>query len=424
MNVLVIGGGGREHALVWKLSQSKRVTKLFCAPGNAGIARQAECVPLAATDIEQLAKFAAKQKIDFTVVGPEGPLCDGIVDVFEAKGLRIFGPNKRAAQLEGSKVFCKQVLQKAGVPTGRAEVFDSAPKARAYVHKCGAPIVVKADGLAAGKGVVVAESVAEAEQAIGDMMERKIFGEAGQRILLEECLRGEEASLMALVDGKTFRVLASAQDHKRVYDADAGPNTGGMGAYSPTPSVTKKHAAAIQRIFEGTIAALQAQGIAYRGVLYAGLMLTAEGPKVIEFNARFGDPETQVVVPRLEGDLLETLEATAAGRLDEVTLRWKRDAAVCVVLAAGGYPGSYQRGQPISGLPEAEALEGVSVFHAGTRATNGKIVTDGGRVLGVTALGANIAAAVERVYAAVGRIRFDGAHYRRDIAARALGRRK
>ncbi len=425
MKVLIIGGGGREHALVWKLAQSKRVTKLYCAPGNAGIAQQAECVPIAATDIGQLVALAVKEQIDFTVVGPEAPLCAGIVDALQAKGLRVFGPTKRAAQLEGSKVFCKQILLQAGVPTGRAEIFEEAGKARAYLRKTGAPVVVKADGLAAGKGVIVAESVAEAEQAIGDMLERRIFGDAGKRILLEECLSGAEASVMALVDGKTFRVLASAQDHKRIYDNDAGPNTGGMGAYSPTPAVLKKHQPVIDQVFERTLAGLRAQGIEFRGVMYAGLMLTQDGPKVLEFNARFGDPETQAVLPRLDSDLLDALEATAAGRLAEVELRWKKDAAVCVVLAAGGYPGSYQKGKPITGLKEAEALANVSVFHAGTRrGGKGAIVTDGGRVLGVTALGADIAGAVTRVYEAVERIHFDGAQYRRDIAARALARRK
>lgn len=424
MKVLVIGGGGREHALVWKLSQSRRVSRLFCAPGNAGIAQLATCVPIAATDVEPLVKFARQERIDFTVVGPEAPLCAGVVDQFQAHGLQVFGPNKRAAQLEGSKVFCKQLLLNAGVPTGAAEVFTKAGPARAYLRKTGAPVVIKADGLAAGKGVVVAESVAEAEQAIGDMLERRIFGEAGKRILIEECLRGEEASVMALVDGKTFKILASAQDHKRVYDHDTGPNTGGMGAYSPTPAVTRDDQPVIRQIFKRTLAGLRAAGIEFRGVMYAGLMLTDAGPKVLEYNARFGDPETQVVLPRLESDLLTALEATAAGRLDQVRLRWSRDVAVCVVLAAGGYPGRYQKGRPISGLTAAAAQRGVCVFHAGTRAVNGRVVTDGGRVLGVTARGRNVAAAVARAYAAVDQIDFDGAHWRRDIAARALGRRR
>ncbi len=421
MRILVIGGGGREHALVWKLAQSKRVTKLFCAPGNPGIAELAECVPIAVTDIDRLAAFASENKIDLTIVGPEVPLCAGIADVFRAGGLRIFGPTRRAAQLEGSKVFCKRLLLKSGVPTARAEIFENAPAARAYVHKCGAPIVVKADGLAAGKGVSVAASVAEAEQAIVDIMERRVFGDAGAQVVIEECLRGEEASVMALVDGKSFRVLAPAQDHKRVFDGDRGPNTGGMGAYSPTPAVTESLSGDIDEIFSRTLHGLQAEGIEYRGVLYAGLMLTKDGLKVLEFNCRFGDPETQAVVPRMDFDLAHAAQATADGQLDKVELKWKPEPAVCVVMASGGYPGQFERGRPIEGLKEAAELANVTVFHAGTkRGATGQIVTDGGRVLGVTALGANVEQAARRAYEAVERIHFDGAHFRRDIAARAL----
>lgn len=400
MKVLVIGGGGREHALVWKLAQSKRVTKLFCAPGNAGIAELAECVAPA-----DLAQFASEKQIDLTVVGPEAPLCAGIVDAFQAKGLKIFGPTKHAAQLEGSKAFCKRFLLEHGIPTAEAGIFDNPVAARDYVRKRGAPIVVKADGLAAGKGVIVAQTVAEAEQAISDVWR------FGNRVVIEECLTGEETSVMALVDGKTFKLLPAAQDHKRIGDGDTGPNTGGMGAYSPTTLQVDA-----SEIFERTVAGMKD----YRGVLYAGLMVTEDGPKVLEFNCRFGDPETQVIVPRMDFDLVDALEATVTGELENVQLRWKREAAVCVVMAAGGYPSEYERGRVIEGLKEAAGLDNVCVFHAGTkRNAAGQIVTDGGRVLGVTALGEDIEDAALLAYGGVARIRFDGAQYRRDIAARA-----
>jgi phosphoribosylamine--glycine ligase len=405
MKIFVIGGGGREHALVWKISQSRRVTQIFCAPGNAGIADLAECGAPA-----DLVEFAIEKQIDFTVVGPEAPLCGGIVDAFQAKGLKIFGPSRQAAQLEGSKAFCKRFLLQHGIPTAAAGMFDDPVAARDYVRKRGAPIVVKADGLAAGKGVVVAETVAEAERAILDVWR------FGNRVVIEECLRGEEVSVMALVDGTRFRLLPAAQDYKRVGDGDTGPNTGGMGAYSPV-----KFAVDAAGIFQRTLAGLKAEGIEYRGLLYAGLMLTAAGPKVLEFNCRFGDPETQVVVPRLDSDLLDALLAASDGRLDGVELKWKAEAAVCVVMASRGYPGNYERGKAIAGLKEASSLANVCVFHAGTkRSASGEIVTDGGRVLGVTALGAGVAEARRRAYEAIGRIRFDGAQYRRDIADRAL----
>jgi phosphoribosylamine--glycine ligase len=420
MKILVIGSGGREHALAWKLAQSPRVTKLFCAPGNAGIADLAECVPIPATDINALAAFAAEHKIDLTIVGPEAPLCAGIVDVFQARGLRIFGPNRRAAQLEGSKVFCKQFLLKYNVPTAPAAIFYDADAARAHLRKVGAPIVVKADGLAAGKGVIVASSVEEAERAVAEIMEEKVFGAAGAHIVIEECLRGEELSVMALVDGQSFRTLAPAQDHKRALDGDCGPNTGGMGAYSPTPILDGKLDAHVADIFQRTLAGLQAEGIEYRGVLYAGLMITERGPQVLEFNCRFGDPETQVVLPRLESDLMDAVEATIDGSLGRLPLAWKPEAAVCVVMAAGGYPGPYERGQPIAGLKQAAKSDSVCVFHAGTRRNDdGRTVTDGGRVLGVTGLGSTIEGAARRAYEAVEQIHFDGAHFRRDIAARA-----
>jgi len=422
MKILVIGSGGREHALVWKLAQSKLATKIFCAPGNPGIAQLAECVPIAPTDIAKLADFVQLKCIGLTVVGPEAPLCAGIVDYFQARRLRIFGPSKTGAQLEGSKVFSKKFFLKHGVPTGRAEIFTDANAARACVRSWGAPVVVKADGLAAGKGVIVAKTVAEAEQAIADIMEKKVFGAAGDQLIVEECLVGEEASVMALTDGKCFRILAAAQDHKRIGDGDTGPNTGGMGAYSPTPVIDKIPTEQLRNIFERTLAGLQADGIDYRGVLYAGIMLTKDrGPMLLEYNCRFGDPETQVVLPRMDFDLAEACRAVADGALGEMTLNWKPEAAVCVVLASGGYPGDYAKGKLITGLDEAAKLPGVTVFHAGTKAgPNGGVVTDGGRVLGVTALGDGIAGAVSRAYEAVARIRFDGMQYRRDIAARAL----
>ncbi len=413
MKVFVIGGGGREHALLWKLALSPRASKLYCAPGNAGIANLAECVDIPATDIDRLAAFAGENQIDFTIVGPEAALCAGIVDAFQAKGLRIFGPTQRAAQLEGSKVFAKHFLLKHKIPTAAAEIFDDADAARAFVRKSGAPVVVKTDGLAAGKGVVVASTVEEAERAISDLQR------FGHRLVIEECLRGEEVSVMALVDGNTFKLLPAAQDHKRVGDGDTGPNTGGMGAYSPVLLDVDATG-----IFERTLAGLRAEGIEYQGVLYAGLMMTRDGPKVLEFNCRFGDPETQVIVPRMDFDLLDALEATAAGRLEAVALRWKRDAAVCVVLTARGYPGDFWQGQLIGGLQAVAELANVVVFHAGTRRNvAGQYATDGGRVLGVMAWDDDLAAAAQQAYRAARIIHFDGAHYRRDIAARALGHR-
>jgi phosphoribosylamine--glycine ligase len=420
MKILVIGSGGREHALAWKLAQSKLATKLYCAPGNPGIAQVAECVPIAANDIAKLADFVQLKCIGLTVVGPEAPLCAGIADYFKARRLRVFGPSQAGAQLEGSKVFSKRFFLKHGVPTGRAEIFTDANAARACVRNWGAPVVVKADGLAAGKGVIVAQSIEQAEQAIADIMEKKVFGSAGDQLIVEECLVGEEASIMALTDGKCYRILAAAQDHKRVGDNDTGPNTGGMGAYSPIGLEVDA-----KEIFDRTLAGLQADGIDYRGVLYAGIMLTKRGPMLLEYNCRFGDPETQAVLPRMDFDLAEACRATADGKLSEMTLNWKPQAAVCVVMASGGYPGEYAKGKLIEGLDDAAKLPDVTVFHAGTKAgANGGIVTDGGRVLGVTALGDGIAGAVKRAYEAVARIRFDGMQYRRDIAARALARSK
>ena len=416
MKLLVIGSGGREHALVWKLAQSARVTQLFCAPGNAGIAQQAECIPVAATDIDKLASFAAEKRIDLTIVGPEAPLCAGIVDVFQSKGLRVFGPSRRAAQLEGSKAFAKRLLLKYGVPTATAEIFDNADTARAFIRKHGVPVAVKADGLAAGKGVIVAQTIEEAERAIDDIMVRKVFGAAGEQVVVEECLVGEEVSVMALVDGRSFRVLAIAQDHKRALDGDLGPNTGGMGACSPTPVVVPELRGPINEVFRQILEGLRAEGIEYRGILYAGLMLTKQGPIVLECNCRFGDPEAQVVLPRMDFDLVEALLATVEGRLDTLELKWKPETAVCVVMASAGYPGPFGRGKLIEGLKETSLLANIMVFHAGTtRGGGGRILTDGGRVLGVTAVGGNLVEAGRRAYDAVGRIRFDGAQFRRDI---------
>jgi phosphoribosylamine--glycine ligase len=415
MRILVIGGGGREHVLVWKLAQSRHVTQLFCAPGNPGIEHHATSVPIDATEIEKLVSFAVEKKIDLTIVGPEAALCAGIADAFHEKNLRIFGPTRRAAQLEGSKAFAKHFLLKYSIPTAGAEIFDEARAARQFINKHGAPVVVKADGLAAGKGVVVALTTDEAQRAITDIMEKRVFGAAGAQVVIEECLVGEEVSVMAFVDGNVMKLLAAAQDHKRVGDGDTGPNTGGMGAYSPA------QIGDVHGIFSRTLAGLKAEGIDYRGVLYAGLMMTDAGPRVLEFNCRFGDPETQVIVPRMDFDLAEAALAVADGTLDKVEANWKPEAAVCVVMAAGGYPGAYDRGKVIEGLKEAAELANVAVFHAGTRRNaDGQVVTDGGRVLGVTALGDDVEAAARRAYEAVKLIRFDGAHYRRDIAAREL----
>ncbi len=421
MKVLVVGGGGREHALVWKVSQSPKVTKIFAAPGNAGMAQLAECVPVKAEDIPGLLAFAKRQAIDRTIVGPEGPLSQGIVDEFTKAGLRIFGPSGRAAEIEASKRFSKDLMKKYHIPTAEYGVFTDRSAAEAYVREQGAPIVVKADGLAAGKGVVVAETVEEALKALDMIMSQKAFGSAGERVVIEECLKGEEASFMAFTDGKSVVPMASSQDHKRVFDADKGPNTGGMGAYSPAPIVTKKLERKImEQIMIPTVQAMEKEGRLFKGVLYAGVMILDGEAKVLEFNARFGDPETQPIMSRLDTDLITIVEAIIDGALSKVDIAWKPDSAVCVVMASGGYPGSYDKGREIAGLDKAAGHDQVTVFHSGTALKNGKIVTDGGRVLGVTGLGASVAAAIDRTYEAVRDIRFEGAHYRRDIGARAL----
>lgn len=422
MKVLVIGSGGREHTLVWKLAQSPRVGKIYCAPGNPGIAELAQCVPLAVEDNAGLLAFAQREGIGLTVVGPEVPLANGIVDVFQAAGLKIFGPNQQAAQLESSKRFAKDIMKKYGIPTAAYEVFSDAAAARAYVLAQGAPLVVKADGLAAGKGVVVAMTEAEALAAIDSMLCDHAFGQAGAQVVIEEFLSGEEASLLAFADGKTVVPMVAAQDHKRVYDQDQGPNTGGMGAYAPAPVLTPALQAEVEEtVLRPMIAAMQAEGHPYAGCLYAGLIITAKGPKVIEFNARFGDPETQVVLPLLQSDLLTVLEACIDGTLADCPVEWAEAAAVCIVMAAGGYPSAYEKGQVISGL-EAAKEAGAFVFHAGTACQGDDYVTQGGRVLGVTAVDANIRAAVDKAYRGVAQISFDQMHYRKDIAARALAR--
>lgn len=421
MKILVVGGGGREHALAWKLAEDSTHPDVFCAPGNAGTAALGTNLDIVASDVDKLLAWAKANKPALTVVGPEAPLCDGIVDRFAAAGLKVFGPCKAAARLEGSKVFAKEIMIAAGVPTAKFARFSSAAEAKAYIRKEGAPIVVKADGLAAGKGVTVAATVEQAEAAVDEALVQKAFGDAGATVVVEECLQGEEASILALIDGRNIVMLASAQDHKRVFDGDEGPNTGGMGAYSPAPVVKENLWPVIrEQVFERTLRELNQRGIDYRGVLYAGLMMTKAGPKVLEFNCRFGDPETQAILPRWDGDLFPALEACADGRLDENMVRWKSEPCVCIVMAAGGYPGNYKKGDVIEGLAEAAALKNAVVFHAGTKRTGGNVVTAGGRVLGVTARGCDLRAAVNQAYAAAAKIRFAGAHYRKDIAARAL----
>ncbi len=421
MKVFVVGGGGREHALVWKLSQSPKVTKIYAAPGNAGIAGLAECAPIKAEDVPGLLAFAKAKAIDLTIVGPEGPLSMGIVDEFTKAGLRIFGPSGKAAEIEASKRFSKDLMKKYHIPTAEYGVFTDKTAAAAYVREKGAPIVVKADGLAAGKGVVVAETVEEALKALDVIMTEKAYGTAGERVVIEECLRGEEASFMAFSDGRTVVPMASSQDHKRVFDADKGPNTGGMGAYSPAPVVTKQlERKVMDTIMIPTVRAMEKEGRLFKGVLYAGLMIRNNEARVLEFNARFGDPETQPVMARLDTDLIEIIEAILDGRLSTLEIKWKPESAVCIVMASGGYPGNYEKGKKITGLDKAAGLKGVMVFHSGTALKNGNIVTDGGRVLGVTGLGPSVAAAIDSAYKGAREISFDGAHYRRDIGARAL----
>ncbi|NCC51369.1 MAG: phosphoribosylamine--glycine ligase [Spartobacteria bacterium] len=421
MKILIVGGGGREHALAWKLGNDSRKPEIFCAPGNAGTAALGTNVPIAADDIEGIVQWARENKPSLTVVGPEAPLCAGLVDRLSEEGFKAFGPSRDAARLEGSKIFAKEVMQAAGVPTAKAGTFSTCETAFAYIDELGAPVVVKADGLAAGKGVTVCATIEEARQAVQEAIEDKLFGDAGNQVLIEECLAGEEASILALIDGTQVVMLASSQDHKRAYDGDKGPNTGGMGAYSPAPVVTPDLWPVIKKqVFDRTLAELKKRGITYKGVLYAGVMMTADGPKVLEFNCRFGDPETQVVLPRWKGDAIPVFEACVDGTLNEDMIQWHEDACVCVVVASGGYPGTYAKGKVIRGLEQAAALDDVVVFHAGTKEQDGQIVTAGGRVLGVTALGTTLRQAVDQAYNALHMIDFDHAAYRTDIAWRAL----
>ena len=421
MRILVIGSGGREHALVWKIGQSPKAGKVYCAPGSAGIGELAELVAIGPEQIEKLAEFAEKEKIDLTVVGPELPLTLGITDLFESRGLRIFGPNKDAAQLEGSKAFAKKILQENGIPTASFGTFTDAGLAKQYIAQYPAPYVIKADGLAAGKGVLICATPREAEAAIDEILVRKAFGPAGNRLVIEEFLAGEEASFMVLTDGEHMLPLASSQDHKRVFDNDEGPNTGGMGAYSPAPVVTPKiYQRILDEILSPLLVGLKRKGIRYRGVLYIGLMITKDGPMVLEFNVRFGDPECQPIMMRLKSDLVPLLEATIDDKLHLIQPQWHDDMAVCVVLCASGYPGSYGKGAEIYGLDRLKNWEKGFVFHAGTAKDNGRWVTSGGRVLGVTARGDTIENAVKEAYDAVGKISWNGMHYRKDIARRAL----
>ena len=425
MRILLIGGGGREHALAWKLVQSPNVEKLYAAPGNPGMAllQKCECINLNVDDLEGVADYAEEKSIDLTVVGPEAPLVAGLADVFKRRGLPVFGPSKAAAQLEGSKAFSKELMAKYNIPTAFFKICEDIEAAKAYVEEKGAPIVVKADGLAAGKGVVVAMTKQEALDAIDDMMGDHKFGAAGARVVLEEYMEGEEASLLAFTDGKTVVPMIAAQDHKRVFDGDEGPNTGGMGTYAPAPVMTDiLRLKATELVLKPIVAAMAKEGTPYQGCLYAGLMIKGDSVKVVEFNCRFGDPETQVVLPLLDGDLAEIMLACATGTLDKVEVAWHDKAAVCVVMASGGYPESYEKGKEITGLAAAEEDKDVVVFHAGTKEADGKIVTSGGRVLGVTAVDASIKAARDRAYAAVEKIAFEKNFYRKDIAWRALKR--
>jgi phosphoribosylamine--glycine ligase len=441
MKILIIGSGGREHALAWKIGRSKLVDKIFCAPGNGGISDVAECLAIKPEDTAGLLAFARKERIDLTVVGPEAPLASGIVDEFKNYTLNIFGPDKQCARLEASKVFAKELMARYQVPTADFKIFDNAAEAKKYIEKKGAPCVVKADGLAAGKGVVVAKTVGEAEQAVDAMLVEKIFGDAGNRIIVEDCLEGQEASILVLTDSKAVLPLASSQDHKRIFDNDSGPNTGGMGAYSPAPIVTKElFDKILDIVVNRTLNGLAKEGLAYKGVLYAGIMLTKQGPKVLEFNVRFGDPETQAILPRIQSDVAELMCAAAAGRLGTIVkaggLRWDPRACVSVVCASKGYPGEYEKGKEIFGLDEAASMNDVVVFHAGTiksqarpstslrASTNtgahARYLTNGGRVLGVTGLGGTIKEAIATTYKAVEKIHFEGMQYRRDIGRKAL----
>lgn len=413
MKILVIGGGGREHTIIWKLRQNPSVTEIHCAPGNGGISDMAVCVPIKATDIPGIVNYAKKEGFNLVVVAPDDPLYLGLVDALQKEGIRTFGPTADGARLEGSKVYAKQLMKKYGIPTAQYAVFCDYDAACAYVDTCPLPTVVKADGLALGKGVIICSTAEEAKAALDDIMVKRVFGEAGCRVVIEEFMTGPEVSVLAFCDGRTILPMASAQDHKRVFDSDQGPNTGGMGTFSPSPKYTDAARAEVEEtIIRRTVEALQSEGMVFKGVLYFGLMLTQDGPKLLEYNARFGDPEAQVVLPRLKNDLMDVMDAVIDGRLHEVTLEWDERSAVCVVMASGGYPGPYPKGKPIAGL---DRTDGVTVFHAGTVKENNEYLTSGGRVLGITALGKDIAEARAKAYGEVKKISFDGAQYRSDI---------
>jgi len=423
MKVLIIGGGGREHALAWKIAQSPKVKKIYCAPGNAGIADLATCLPINSGDINKLVEFAKKEKIDLTIVGPEDPLCNGIVDIFEKEGLKVFGANQKAVEIESSKSFAKDLMNKYGINTAAGKTFTSYKKAEDYIRKTGAPVVVKADGLAAGKGVIVCETVSKAIDALKLIIKKRAFGDAGNKVVIEECLTGEETSFLAFTDGKNLLPLPSSQDHKAIFDNDKGPNTGGMGAYSSAPIIDRyMHKKIMGEIMMPTIRAMASEGRPYKGVLYAGLMIDKDRIKVLEFNARFGDPEAQPLLMRIKNDIVPIMEATIEGTLDKCKLEIDDRAAVCVVMASKGYPGSYKKGIAISGLKDVKRMKDIVVFHAGTDTKDKKIVTNGGRVLGVTALGNSVKKAISRAYMAASRITWGGVYYRKDIGQKALKR--
>jgi len=421
VKVLIIGSGGREHAIAWKIKESPRLKKLYCAPGNGGTARVAENVPIKADDLNGLADFCEKEKIDLTIVGPEAPLASGIVDLFKKRNLKIFGPCKAAARLEGSKVYMKELCRDEGIPTADFEIFDDAGKAKDFIRSRPAPVVVKADGLAAGKGVIVAKTEAQALAAVDDIMVKRIFGSAGDKVIVEECLEGVEASIIVVSDGENIVPLASSRDHKRIFDGDKGSNTGGMGAYSPAPAVTDEiFDITISKIIMPAINAMRKRGAPTRGVLYAGIMISNGEPKLLEFNVRFGDPETQAILPRLNSDLLELLDLAAGNSLENYNLDWSEKSCISVVMASGGYPGKYEKGKEISGIEKALELEDVLVFHSGTEYADNRIVTSGGRVLNVAALGDGLKEAINRAYRACKLIKFEGMQYRRDIGGKAL----
>ena len=425
MKVLVIGSGGREHALVWKISQSKRVKKIYSAPGNPGISRYAECIDIRPDDILSTVDFVRKNRIDLTVVGPELPLTLGAVDLFEKEGLSIFGPTRSAAEIEGSKVFSKRMMRAAGVPTADAVVFDSREEAISYIKGKAFPVVIKADGLAQGKGVVIANDMNEACAAIDSMLVKGLFGDAGRRIIVEDYLEGDEATFLVFTDGETIVPMVSSEDHKRVYDGDRGPNTGGMGAIAPSPLVDKEgEAIIIERIIRPVIRAMEMEGRGYRGILYTGLMICKDGPRVLEFNARFGDPEAEAVLPLLDTDIVDIIESIVSRRLNQVAVRWKNGASACVVLASKGYPGAYTNGVEIKGLSGINDTDVLMVFHAGTSIDNGRLVTSGGRVLCVSAVGKDIKDARDRAYSGISKIDFDGIHFRRDIGAKAISKKE